>query len=108
MCTNTIPINDSKEASSCFCSVDLLRTSVTPNTCVHESCSSFSRCASSDLNSGNRNAFVVKAQCEPKGLGVNTAESVKVVDAIRRIEDVLAKQDGLPVSLLLVLAAGAL
>lgn len=68
----------------------------------------FSVVHSSDLNSGSRNTFVVKAQCEPKGLGVNTAESVKVADAIRRIEDVLAKQDGLPVSLLLVLAAGAL
>ncbi|XP_026191273.1 uncharacterized protein LOC34619717 [Cyclospora cayetanensis] len=38
------------------------------------------------MRSKHLGAFAVKAQSEPKGLGVNTADDVTVTDAIRRVE----------------------
>lgn len=50
------------------------------------------------MNASGPNAFVVKAQCEPRGLGLNTADPVKVEEALLRVEEALDKEQGLPVS----------
>ncbi|CDJ57471.1 hypothetical protein, conserved [Eimeria maxima] len=49
-----------------------------------------------NMNASGPNAFVVKAQCEPRGLGLNTADPVKVEEALLRVEEALDKEQGLP------------
>ena len=50
------------------------------------------------MNAGSPNAFVVKAQCEPRSLGLNTKEPLKVEDLVARLEEAIDLEDGLPVS----------
>lgn len=62
-------------------------------------CMSLLRCPlHAAMNAGGPNAFVVKAQCEPRGLGLNTAEPVKVEDTVARLEESIDQEEGLPVS----------
>ncbi|CDJ29800.1 LOW QUALITY PROTEIN: uncharacterized protein EMH_0052810 [Eimeria mitis] len=39
------------------------------------------------MSAGGPNSFVVKAQSEPRGLGLNTADAVKVEEALLRVEE---------------------
>ncbi|CDJ47884.1 hypothetical protein EBH_0018220 [Eimeria brunetti] len=48
------------------------------------------------LNTGGPQSFTVKAQSEPRGLGLNTSEPVKVEEALLRIDEALEREEGLP------------
>ncbi|KAL8269663.1 hypothetical protein Esti_006418 [Eimeria stiedai] len=46
------------------------------------------------LNHPNKEGFSVKAQCEPKGLGIDTARQLHTTDLIRRLEEAVEKIPG--------------